>query len=88
MRYTSIASWLASPSFNSAFSDRLSRGVNMDLLFDSDIVNLLLKTKGGRDKKPNYIYVVVSSTLRLVSGGNINMVPDCYGWSQLLLNSL
>ena len=49
----------------------------MDLLFDSDIVNLLLKTKGGRDKKPNYIYVVVSSTLRLVSGGNINMVPDC-----------
>ena len=60
----------------------------MDLLFDSDIVNLLLKTKGGRDKKPNYIYVVVSSTLRLILGGNINMVPECYGWSQLLLNSL
>ena len=61
----------------------------MDLLFDSGIVNLLLKTKGGgEDRKPNYVNVFVSSTLRLVSGGNINRAPDCYGWSQLLLNSL
>ena len=64
----------------------------MDLLFDSGIVNLLLKTKGGggrqKDRKPNYVNVFVSSTLRLVSGGNINRAPDCYGWSQLLLNSL
>ena len=61
----------------------------MDLLFDSGIVNLLLKTKGGgADRKPNYVNVFVSSTLRLVSGGNINRAPDCYGWSQLLLNSL
>ena len=62
----------------------------MDLLFDSGIVNLLLKTKGGGggDRKPNYVNVFVSSTLRLVSGGNINRAPDCYGWSQLLLNSL
>ena len=58
----------------------------MDFLFDSDIVNLLLKTKGGRDRRPNYMNVVVWSTLRMVSGGNINMVPDCYRWSQLLLN--
>ena len=60
----------------------------MDLLFDSDIVNLLLKTKVGRDRRPNYVNVVVWSALRLVSGGNINMFPDCYGWSQVLLNSL
>ena len=60
----------------------------MDLLFDSEIVNLLLKTKVGRDRMPNYVNVVVWSALRLVSGGNINMVPDCYGWSQVLLNSL
>ena len=60
----------------------------MDLLFDSEIVNLLLKTKVGRDRRPNYVNVVVWSALRLVSGGNINMVPDCYGWSQVLLNSL
>ena len=58
----------------------------MDFLFDSDIVNLLLKTKGGRDRRPNYMNVVVWSTLRMVSGGNINMVPDCYRWSQLLLS--
>ena len=60
----------------------------MDLLFDSEIVNLLLKTKVGRDRRPNNVNVVVWSALRLVSGGNINMVPDCYGWSQVLPNSL
>ena len=41
----------------------------MDLLFDSEIVNLLLKTKVGRDRRPNYVNVVVWSALRLVSGG-------------------
>ena len=60
----------------------------MDLPFDSDIGNLLLKTKGGKDRRPSYVNVVVWSALKLVSGGNINMVPDCYGWSQVLLNSL
>ena len=69
----------------------------MDFLSDSDIVNSLLKTKGGMgggrggrggDRRPNYVNIVVWSALRLVSGGNINMVPDCYGWSQVLLNSL
>ena len=58
----------------------------MDFLFGSDIVNPLLKR--GRDRRPNYVNVVVWSALRLVSGGNINMVPDFYSWSQLLLNSL
>ena len=60
----------------------------MDFLFGSDIVNPLLKTKRGRDRRPNYVNVVVWSALRLVSGGNINMVPDFYRWSQVLLNSL
>ena len=67
----------------------------MNSLFDSDIVNLLLITKewkgrgrGTRDRKPNYVNVVAWSALRFVSGGNINVVPDCYGWSQLLHNSL
>ena len=77
-----------SKSFNSLVRDCLLRGENMDLLFDSDIVNFLLKTKGERDRRPNYVTVVVWSALRLVSGGNINMVPDCYRWSQVLLNSL
>ena len=70
------------------FSDRLSRGESTDFLFGSDIVNPLLKTKRGRDRRPNYVNVVVWSALRLVSGGNINMVPDFYRWSQVLLNSL
>ena len=70
------------------FLDRLSRGESMDFLFGSDIVNPLLKTKRGRDRRPNYVNVVVWSALRLVSGGNINMVPDFYRWSQVLLNSL
>ena len=60
----------------------------MDFLFGSDIVNPLLKTKRERDRRPNYVNVVVWSALRLVSGGNINMVPDFYRWSQVLLNSL
>ena len=60
----------------------------MDLPFHSDIGNLLLKTEGGKDRRPSYVNVVVWSALKLVSGGNINMVPDCYGWSQVLLNSL
>ena len=32
----------------------------MDLFFDSDIVSLL-KTKGGRDRRPNYVIIVVWS---------------------------
>ena len=60
----------------------------MDFLFGSDIVNPLLKTKRARDRRPNYVNVVVWSALRLVSAGNINMVPDFYRWSQVLLNSL
>ena len=83
-----MAYWLASPSINLAVQDCLSRGENMDLLFDSDIVNFLLKTKGGRDRRPNYVNVVVWGALRPLSGGNINMVSDCYRWSQVLLNSL
>ena len=60
----------------------------MDFLFDSDVVNPQLKTKAGRDRKTNYVNVIVWSALRLVSGVNINLIPDCYGWSQVLLNSL
>ena len=69
----------------SVLRSSLSRG-KYGFLFGSDIVNPLLKR--GRDRRPNYVNVVVWSALRLVSGGNINMVPDFYSWSQLLLNSL
>ena len=33
----------------------------MDLLFNSDIVNLLLKTNMGRDRRPNFVIFVVWS---------------------------
>ena len=36
-------------------------GQNMDLLFNSDIVNLLLKTNRGRDRRPNFAVFVVWS---------------------------
>ena len=39
----------------------------MDFLFDYDIVNPLLKTKGGRDRRSYYVNVVVWSALWLVS---------------------
>ena len=30
----------------------------MNLLFNSDVVNLLLKRNGGRDRRPNFVIVV------------------------------
>ena len=35
----------------------------MDLLFNFDIVNLLLKTNGGRGRRPNFVIFVVWSAL-------------------------
>ena len=35
----------------------------MDLLFNLDIVNLLVKTNGGRDRGPNFVIFVVWGTL-------------------------
>ena len=32
-------------------------GQNIHLLFNSDIMNYLLKTNGGRDKRPNLFFV-------------------------------
>ena len=41
-----MALWLTSLSFNSVVRDRFLGEENMDLLFNSDIVNILLKTDG------------------------------------------
>ena len=38
-------------------------GENVDLLFNSDIVNLLLKTNRGRNRKPNFVIFIVWSAL-------------------------
>ena len=40
-------------------------GQSIYLLFSSDIVNLLLKTDGGRDRKPNFVIFEVWSALIL-----------------------
>ena len=32
---------------------------NINLLFNSDIVNYLLKTNGGRDKRPNLFFLLL-----------------------------
>ena len=35
--------------------DRFSERQNMNLLFDSDTVNLLLKTNGVRNRRPSFV---------------------------------
>ena len=35
----------------------------MDMLFNSDAVNRLLKTNGGRDRRPNFVIFLVWSGL-------------------------
>ena len=40
-------------------------GQSIYLLFNSDIVNLLLKTDGGRDRMPNFVIFEVWSALIL-----------------------
>ena len=39
--------------------DCFPEGDNMDLLLNSDIVNFLLKTNEGRDRRPNSVIFVV-----------------------------
>ena len=44
----------------------------MDLLPNSDIVNFLLKTNEGRDRRPNFvIFVFLCSNCRQVGGGSL-----------------
>ena len=39
----------------------------MNLLFDFDVVNLLLKNNGGRDRRLNFVNFVVWSALNIDS---------------------
>ena len=41
----------------------------MDLLFNSDIVNLLIKANGGRDRRPNFVIFVIWTALIVSAGG-------------------
>ena len=47
--------------------DRFPERQNMNLLFDSDIVNLLLKTSRVRNRRPSFVIFVIWSALT-VSG--------------------
>ena len=40
----------------------------MDLLSNSDIMILLLKTNGGRDRRPNFVIFLIWRALMLVAG--------------------
>ena len=40
---------------NQRSSDRFLREESKDLFLDSDMVNLLLKTNGGRDRRSNFV---------------------------------
>ena len=52
-------------SSSSAVRDRFPGGENMNLLFNSDKVKLLLKNNGGRDRKPNFVVFVVWRALNV-----------------------
>ena len=43
----------------------------MNLLLDSDIINLLLKTNGGKCRKPHFVIFVIWSAL---------IVCGCWWW--------
>ena len=43
---------------NSTVWDSFPGEQNIDLLFNSDIENLLLKVNGGRDRRPNFVVFV------------------------------
>ena len=47
----------------------------MNLLFKCDIVNLLLKNKGGKDRRPNFVIFVVWSALTLFRIGDQKDLP-------------
>ena len=53
-----MVSWLANQSSNPAVGDRFPGGENMNLLYNSDIVSLLLKTNAGRDRRPNFVCLI------------------------------
>ena len=42
----------------------------MDLLFNFDIVNLLLKTNGGRVRRPNFVIL----WLECLGGGGVKLL--------------
>ena len=52
------------------FSDRdhFLGGKSMDLLSNSDIMILLLKTNGERDRRPNFVIFLIWRALMLVAG--------------------
>ena len=47
--------------------NRSPGGENKDLVFSCDIANLLLKTNGERERKPNFVTFVIRGAL-IVSG--------------------
>ena len=47
----------------------------MNLLFNCDTVNLLLKNKGGKDRRPNFVIFVVWSALTLFRIGDQKDLP-------------
>ena len=66
---TFLVQWLANQSSIPAVRDRFPGGQNMNLLFHSDIVNLLLKANGGRGRKPDFVIFVDWSALIVVGWG-------------------
>ena len=72
---------------NSAVLDRFPGGENINLLFNFDIVNLLLKTNVVRDRIPNFVIflirraLIVSGWVRVGAGDLEQNVLFSAGWN-------
>ena len=72
---------------NSAVLDRFPGGENINLLFNFDIVNLLLKTNVVRDRIPNFVIflirrpLIVSGSVRVGAGDLEQNVLFSAGWN-------
>ena len=56
----------------------------MDLLFNSDIGNLLIKANGGRDRRPNFVIFVIWTAL--IVGGWVVVAwsrKSCLGLAEI-----
>ena len=53
-----MAQWLALQCSAKAIQDIFPGRQNIYLLFNSDIVDFLFKTSGGRDRRPNFVIFV------------------------------
>ena len=61
--HITVSQWLVIQSSAQVNQDRFPAGQNFYFLSDSDIVEILFKTNGRRNRRPNFVICVVWSAL-------------------------